>query len=373
MIWCQHIGHKLRDDSISTDKIIEQVIIPETINERPKLIPLIIEWPPDFLKRSEDVITVEIGEKTYPFYQVALEISTRTNTGPLRFRVTVDDTSVEYEVVFEEHQVEYVPIGETTVYLSVLDRPGTLSDWFEQESPIITFTDSSQLEYNELSKPKNESEREPYAVSKIKSRTWSGVVLSRESQYRAHRNPPRLEFRQDSIQRHMIEYLLWAEDLPDYDIIFDDDGNGEIADIVALKVAGDNLLVHLFHCKYSRSDKTGAREGNFFEVCGQAQKSVRWRNQKISIFEHLKLRHLKRWDTYNVSRFAKGDLEKLDELRRRSRDLLPKFHVFIIQPGLDVQRVDNGILDLLGATELYLRETCDAPLAVICSGNSTKQ
>ena len=109
------------------------------------------------------------------------------------------------------------------------------------------------------------------------------------------------------------------------------------------------------------------RVGDFYEVCGQAQKSVYWRTNENKLFERLKLREMQRWGTYSVSRFEKGNLEKLDELRRRSRYLVPEFHIFIVQPGLDVQRVDAKILDLLGATELYLIETFKVPLTIIGS------
>ena len=135
----------------------------------------------------------------------------------------------------------------------------------------------------------------------------------------------------------------------DYDIIFDDDDAGEIADIIALKVAGDNLIVHLFHCKYSSEDTTGARVGDFYEVCGQAQKSVYWRGRVKRLFDRLQLRERNRQDKYGMSRFEKGDLQKLSELRRHSRRLHPKFHIFIVQPGLKVEKTHLPVLDLLGA------------------------
>ena len=187
-------------------------------------------------------ICVEIDGEIRPFYQASLEITTFADTGPLGFRVRVDEKQAEYEVLFKEHQVQYVPTSNTIAYLRTSTRRSTLTEWFQEEPPSITFEGTSKLEYNELFSPKSESEREPYDASKIKSRTWAGVALKRESQYKAHKTPPRLEFHHDSIQRHMIEYLLDSEDPSDYDIIFDDDGVGEIADIVALKVAGDSLL-----------------------------------------------------------------------------------------------------------------------------------
>jgi len=195
---------------------------------------------------------------------------------------------------------------------------------------------------------------------------WSNTRLNQESQYKAHKNVEKLEFRPQSIQRTVIEHLKTSHNT-DYDLIIDDDGAGEIADVVALKVAGDYLLVHLFHCKYANSGTTGVRVGDFYEVCGQAQKGVYWRSEVKQLFERLKLREMHRKKKYGISRIEKGNLQKLDELRRRSRLLQPKFHVYVVQPGLNAGGAKAAVLDLLGATELYLRETFDVPLTVIAS------
>lgn len=363
--WCRHIGTKLIDDTISTERILEHAIIPEVIEERPSLVPLSIEWPPYFLERSDEAVHVEVGGKSAPFYQAELEITSFNDTGPIRFRVSIDDAHVEYEVVFGGNVVEYLPVSGAVAHLSASGRKGTLTEWFQEEYPIITFEDTSKLEYNEIFRPK--SDREPYDSSSIEGWEWPDVAMTKESQYKARRDPRRLEFRGDSIQRRVIERVVGGYG-PDYDIVFDDDGAGEIADIVAMKVAGDNLLVHLFHCKYAMSDRAGVRVGDFYEVCGQAQKSVYWRSKLKRLFQRLKLRESERQESYGVSRFEKGDLQKLDELRRRSRALRPEFRVYIVQPGLDVEGASTAVLDLLGATELYLRETFDVPLTVIASG-----
>lgn len=107
--------------------------------------------------------------------------------------------------------------------------------------------------------------------------------------------------------------------------------------------------------------------GIFYEVCGQAQKSVHWRSEVKRLFERLKLREQGRQHTYATTRFEKGDLQKLDELRRRSRYLAPKVEIYIVQPGLHADGADAAVLDLLGATELYLSETFAVPLKIIAS------
>jgi hypothetical protein len=276
----------------------------------------------------------------------------------------MDDDQVEYEVAFNKKTIDFVPVSKNVAYITASGRRATLTEWFGEESPIITFEDTSIIENSEIARPK--SDRKPYDPSKIDCWDWSGINLTVESQFKKRKNPARLERQVASIQRHVIDRLLNGYDL-DYDIIFDDDGSGEIADIVALKTANDNLHIHLFHCKYAHGSEAGVRVGDFYEVCGQAQKSVHWRSEIKRLFVRLKLREEQRQRSYNVSRFEKGDLQKLDELRRRSRVLLPKFHIYIVQPGLKVIDAKDTVLDLLGATELYLGETLAVPLTVIAS------
>ena len=110
---------------------------------------------------------------------------------------------------------------------------------------------------------------------------------------------------------------------------------------------------------------------DFYAVCGQTQKSVRWRRNVDGLFKHLQSRGGRR----TVSRFEKGDLQQLSDLQQRSRFLTHKFRIFIIQPGLDVHKVKTktDILNLLGATDLYLKEAFAVPLTIIGSGNGAEQ
>jgi hypothetical protein len=61
--------------------------------------------------------------------------------------------------------------------------------------------------------------------------------------------------------------------------IFDDDGPGEIVDVVAIRLTENLVSVTLFHCKFSSGDMPGARVKDLYAVRGQAQKSARWRDR----------------------------------------------------------------------------------------------
>lgn len=67
----------------------------------------------------------------------------------------------------------------------------------------------------------------------------------------------------------------------DYDIIYDDDYKGEIADIITIKVSDDVIHVELYHLKFAKEGVVSNRIDNFYEVCGQAQKYGYWKQKKM--------------------------------------------------------------------------------------------
>jgi hypothetical protein len=165
----------------------------------------------------------------------------------------------------------------------------------------------------------------------------------------------------DSIQEEVIDEIQEEE----YDVILDDDGKGEAADIVALRKEDRSLEVHLYHCKYSSKEDPGARVNDLYAVCGQAQRSAYRKFNVEGLLDHLESRARGRLDKYDTSRFEVGGFERLGDLQDELSLLDPVLKVSIVQPGLDVEEASEDQLDLLASTELFLREVADADLQVI--------
>jgi hypothetical protein len=153
----------------------------------------------------------------------------------------------------------------------------------------------------------------------------------------------------------------------DYDIVFDDDTSYESADVVAIKMEGNKLKVHLFHCKFSSESKAGARVGDLYVVCGQAQGSVNWKHKPQRLLDHLQKRESGRMAKGGPSRFEKGDLVALNDIHRHAPYLEPEFQISIVQPGVSQGKISGEMLKLLAVTELYLMDTFAIPLRVITS------
>lgn len=358
--WCHAIGAKLIDDTISTDEIMAKTVKPKLVRERPSLVPLTIEWPQEMLDCSEDLIAVDVGGDIAPFYETGLEMLDLPNNGPLRFRVSTETRSAEYEVRFhkDKDRVDYIPIGTCSARIRRQRRNESLEEWFQRQPPIIRFEDGSHLEYNLLFRMQSDGSQ-LFDAAKIEPWVWDGTDITVESQ-----TPDKLPL---SIQRRVINELTSANLQQRYDIVFDDDGSNEVADIVALRVDDQRLMVHFFHCKYSSEPTPGRRVDDLYVVCGQAQRSVWWAGNIQGLLSHLRRRESQRLEHCRVSRFELGDASRLAEVQKQARFLNPTVEVYIVQPGLSRSSVSERQLDLLSVTELYLKETYSVRLRVISS------
>ena len=56
-----------------------------------------------------------------------------------------------------------------------------------------------------------------------------------------------------------VQYRTYEVIENQYDVILNDDGKGEAADLVGLKVLKDEILLGLVHCKYSGGESPGKR------------------------------------------------------------------------------------------------------------------
>jgi len=236
------------------------------------------------------------------------------------------------------------------------------ADFFSKHPPMFWFDDLSCLADGCLLVRSSQNQvGGMFDPSLIATRTWNGVDIRVESQGE--------DKRPESIQRFIIEELLSQDVL----FVYDDDGSGEVADIVAAFVQENNLLVRLYHCKYSSEPIPGCRVGDVYTVCGQAQKSVKWAGSADLMVQHLKRREITRLKNDRPSRFEYGDMSALTAFSTMTRQKRIKWEVILVQPGLSKASLitnsggANSIMRILGATASYLAETFDMKMKLIVS------
>lgn len=354
--WCDSVGKKLLDNTISIDKVIGQFILPEALTGRPDGVLLAVEWPWALHTKHADNVRLSFQDKIYEAVYTDLVPDTESTSEAFRFDVKTGAWSVTYEATVEKNRLRYRCATGDEVNVLGARSERRLSDWLNDNGLILILDDDRIIEGDLLYKPT--WHKDPFDRSQLTPFDWHGTDFRVESQTNDHLT-------------HSIQYRAIAElkgDVEPWDIVLDDDGTGEIADIVAMRIDQEGLLIRLVHCKYSHGDTAGARVDDLYEVCGQAQKSVMWRRSDLRpFFRTLDDRARKKHKRTGVTPFEVGDLKKLYAIQEKARTLRPRMEMVIVQPGLSASRATTQQLDLLASTQAYLKTTVMAPLAIWCS------
>jgi superfamily II DNA or RNA helicase len=354
--WCDNVGEKLLDDTISIDRVIGQFILPKPLTGRPESVLLAVEWPWQLHVLQADNVRLSYRDTVYEAVYTDLVPDIESKAGPFRFAVKTGSWDVTYEATVEKGRLRYRCNGDEEIKVVRPRSEQPLSDWLNDNGLILILDDDRIIEGDLLYKPT--WDRPPFDPKQLTPLNWDETTLTVESQTKdklAH-----------SIQFRAIADLKAAAE--PWDIVIDDDGTGEIADVVALRIDHQGLLIRLVHCKYSHGDTPGARVADLYEVCGQAQKSIMWRRSDLRpFFRTLEARARQKQRRDGVNPFEVGDIRKLYEIRDKALVLLRRMEMVIVQPGLSISKATTQQLDLLASTQAYLKTTINAPLTVWCS------
>lgn len=146
---------------------------------------------------------------------------------------------------------------------------------------------------------------------------------------------------------------------------FCDHRSGEIADFVGVgsDATGTRAHIHLVHCKASKNETPGARQGDAYEVLGQARKCIRW-IKRPQLFDVIKQRA-------TDENLVKGSMDDLDQLLTVCSPGTARYSVYVVQPGFDIQKIrewkDDSIRLLLLSLYDKLTHIEDVDLHVIGS------
>ncbi|MER5522495.1 hypothetical protein [Streptomyces sp. NPDC002763] len=349
--WCNEVGAKLTDETVDPADVLKGFIIPTEIEERPELVPLALEWPIQFFLDTTESVEVKRDNFSWPVIDTDLTITTFSREGPIGFTLHTPHWSVDYQITIAAGRLMFTCDGpEPTVATSRQAQP--FSEYLNQHGLRILFEDEAILEPDMLLiRPTGTVA--PFSPERLQTIDWTGIDLHKESQG-VDRDPT-------SIQARTIQHLLGEAD---WDLVIDDDGAGEVADIVAARIEGNQLHVNLVHCKYAHGDVPGARVADLYEVCGQVHKSTKWRHRPGRLFSNLIRREGHRREQ-GRSGLEKGTDQTLYELAQRAPLLEPKFTITIVQPGVSKARVSEDQLHLLACAEVYAMDTANSVLQVI--------
>ena len=361
--WVKRIGALIEDSTIDEDEIWKNTLRPSRIDALPDAEPICVDWDSDIYAFTDHRIGVtEVEGTSYAFWEIELNLLKRNDPSIVKFELRTPETSAEYLIkygngIFGDRNYLVEQISGTKFAFTL--GPQTYDDivkFFNEEyPPTINFADGSQLFGDTLTTASDGVKL--FDKNKLEDIDWDGVDIKNESMH----VPP---YETDSIQ-----FFIANKIMDDYTILYDDDNSGEIADLIGIKEEEKEIVISLYHLKFANGGRVSNEVDNLYVVCGQAEKSLAWRNKEISsFFRHLFARRIKKYQKREGNRLLKGteaELERLNRIANRLKRV--RFEITIVQPSISKANVSEDILVLLGTTETYIKDYSNIDLHVICS------
>ncbi len=359
--WAEGVAAKLVDPAIDTKSVLENVLIPAYADNFPAYDVLSFEWPYELISLLEDRVVISDISKSYPLHQTDIRLVDldRSNSS-VRFSIVADDEQalgtfsmkIEGEAGFKVERVDRavlkLKIGGS------IDKP--LSDFFNDYPPLIRFMDLSELDGNVILRAENPTKL-TFSPDLLEPWDWSKTDITKESIWKGDVE------RQNSIQWLTAQHYIQR----DFDVVFDDDGAGEAADLVCIKLEKDHIRLCLVHCKFSGGDKAGARVKDVVEVASQAVRSARWPGRFSHLLRHLKNRKSRYKQKWTREHFLKGNLSDLAKFQKAEKFMEVRTSIFVVQPGISKANISDSQTTVLASAAAYLKQTLNIDLGVICS------
>jgi superfamily II DNA or RNA helicase len=278
--WAEAIGQKLLDSTINTKDIIDNVLIPDELTALPNIKVLGIEWPVELLRQSEDRVLIKKGANEIPMLLCDIKFkSSDLTSNKVLFSIIGpdDDTIGEFILTLTAASgftVDQIDPSQLIIKIGV--KEDALEQYFSRYPPLIRFVDLTEMDGNLILRPQN-----PYTLELpeycLEAWDWAGVDITKESIWKDANE------RKDSIQWAVAQRFIGE----DFDIVFDDDGPNEAADIIAIKEESLHIRLVLIHCKYSGSSGAGERLNDVIVVASQATRSAKWAGRFRELCKHI--------------------------------------------------------------------------------------
>ena len=352
--WCKEVGKVISDETIDSNVVLKNTLVSEHMSAFPEVYPISMDWNPEVYVHYTQMI--QIADNLVSFDEIEISVEEDTKIGEdIVFSLKYDYNFCKYRMTIENNKAKYTKISGDNIIFYKGNMELSLEKFLEDTPMTVFYADDSVSYGVNYYHPQRKADE--ISDDLISTFEWENVDLSKESQ---HSKPYEI----DSIQYYMAKNIISK-----YDYLIDDDGSGEIADLVAITNSEYIINITLYHLKYARGGKVSNSIENLYQVCGQAQKSVRWKyvvGQKV--FDHILKRSEKKEQRGKSSSILKGSAEEIIKLREEASNKKEvRYHVVIVQPGMSKSQCSHEMKILLGNTVKILHEMANIDCHVICS------
>jgi len=358
--WCTRTGTLLIDDSIDTNQIFNDTAKVTEIRTFPADVQIIaMDWNEETFEKHHRMAVVDAQGGNSPFYLCEFAEWECCGT-TLNFQIRRDGhdaLSVRIELGGEDGHYVTLP-NEDDVMVSGWQREDERLEKFLLDYPPTLFLADGSL-VSGCQHTEFYSCVDPLPEHFFEVWDWSGVDIETEAAYKTEGGL--IKFRADSVQQRVMEKYQNDGAV----LVFNDDGSGESADVVAVFELEDVINVKLIHCKYSNSGKPGHRVDDLYEVCGQVVKSVKWKWDAKALFKHLEKRMNNGLGLER--RFFYGDKETLLTLTQKVDYTDVRFEFCIVQPGLASHNLPQELASILMSCAATIADMTECQLRCISS------
>jgi superfamily II DNA or RNA helicase len=358
--WAEAVGAKLLDDSINTANIIDNVLIPDELTSLPDKTVLGMEWPVELLRHAEERVVILNGSLEVPFYlcDVQFKVLDPTTNRILFLIIGPQGEAIgEYAMTINPATgFEITLLTPTIIKIKIAAKEFELKDFFAKYPPLVRFVDLNELDGNLLLRPQN-----PYELKLptdfLEAWSWTGVDIKKESLWKDGKG------RKDSIQWAVAQRLISEE----FDVVFDDDGPNEAADIIGIKEESSFIRLTLIHCKFSSGKDVGERLSDIVVVASQATRSARWAGKFRDLCRHMSYRNANRKSEGGRNFFLEGSVAEINRLSKASKFKEVKPEIQIAQPGVSAAAISPDQEMVLAAAATYIKQTIGIDIVIGCS------
>ena len=355
--WTMHTWAKVSNEEEIDSNITRDFLRPKKLTKPYEAHPIGVQWGEQAQAGYSERQFILFGKEEVPLYLVELEIAAVEDDGAVILRLSSDTATSEYRFLIDstvEAGYRYEKVSGPDAFFRKSNATKTsIIEYFVSDPVIVRYADGT-YSYNCYHIPAR-LEGGTLPRDRLDAWDWGDIPLNRESIGKAGN--------QDTIQ-----YRSFLNIADEYDLVFNDDGKGEAGDLVCLKDVDDTTIkLCLVHCKGAIGGKVSNDIGNFYTVCGQAQKCITVKHLGIGRLYHDLKRREEIWGRSGHSRFLKGDMKALSYFKEKTRRSKVVFEVLIVQPGGSKAALSTDILKLLGTTELFLKTTTKGDFRVVVS------
>ncbi|MBV7546802.1 DEAD/DEAH box helicase family protein [Pseudomonas sp. PDM26] len=346
--WCDMVSTKINNRNINTRDILEYVVRTEQIEGQWPDGLFYADWSESIYIENERRTQLVVNGKQYSLIDLTCGQPIYKNSTELAIPILASDVeifSIQLLLLSDGYRV-------TCGNVEISSKGGmSFADYLEGNPLRLLRTDGSVIlgNYRNYS-PKTLNILLPTRL--LSSWDWGVTMINKESMGK-------------SKDLNTVQGFTYSKISDMYDIIVNDDGSGEIADLVAIKEHPDHIQVDLYHCKYcNKGENPGGRVNDTYVVTGQASRSAKWLHNGEALFSQLLYRYSTSLEE-GFDRILKGKAAQLDILRNKCRDIELRLGFYIVQPAISQAKITNEMLSVLGTSYSYVKAISGVDINVI--------